>query len=68
MPPVPIQPVQIPLTVRTDVNALMTLIDTQAQPSMTTQGVKLDGHLWKIHIFRQSDNTIIIRLVDKGAP
>lgn len=61
-----IRPVEIPLALREDVAAAMALIDQRRANSMTTQGIKLDGHLWKIHIYRQDDSVIVIRLVDKG--
>lgn len=62
----PTRPVDIPPALRTDVNSAMALITQRGVDSLTTQEVKDDLHIWKIHIYRESESVTIIRLVDKG--
>lgn len=61
------RPADIPQGLQDDINTALTGFRQRGAESDAVQKVQPDGHLWKIHIYRHNDNTIMIRLVDKGS-
>ena len=59
-------PITLPVDVKADVDAFTTAVLLKGVNSDVKQEVYLDGNRWKIHAYRMNDETIILRVVNKG--